>query len=841
MSLWRLGSGGSAGVRGRRLAALTALAAGVALVLVGSAAAAQAYGVSPSMGCVSPVNVGDAYTCTAELDNNNSTSQDTVRMTSLDDEVDSSTGAHTTTIPINSSTPGLTLLNLGGGLPTCDATGCTLPYNTGLQVTFSHYTTVVGDFPSVSDTATYHWNDTCQFTAPGTACSTGPKSNQAGASADITPLPTNTTTSINSGGNSAVSAVEAGSSVTDSVTVSAPANQPPPTGHVTVNFYSTIDCSGNPADAASTDALDANGQALNVHPEGPLPVGLYSYQATYPGDGGFGASPGACESLRVVDANIQISPQNATNPVGANHTLIGQVNVNYGSGQVNAPDGTVISFSLSNANGATATFVGPSSCTTTLGSGSCTVVINSPTAGSTSISASTAVSVSGVSLTRTTNGTGGSSGPASKLWADAAVRTDIHDASHNVITTANAGDVVHDKAFVTKAAGTPIAVPNPTGNVVFHLYPTLNCGGSSTDQTVALAADGTAESASTTVSGDISYSADYQGDANYPARSGACEPLTVAPALAAPGLEKTAVATHHRKVRWAITKLVDGKSSESFSQASPATLHYSVALTKTVDYDTYGVTGDITASNTNSDQLPVTISETGLAPSVSGSSCTLDLPTNPTSVDVVLDAGSVATPSTYTVSYTCTFTTAPASTTQYVNGASVTYDSGNGIDEVDALSDLFTFPAATEDGAPESVNVSDPNAPAAAGFPQTATGSTTYTYTQAVFSDPCTQFNNTASIVETSQSSSTSVAFCGPKGLLTNLLNYVNGLPPGTSLPSKVQTAINYYNAGDIHDTCTALTAVINQTKAVSGKKISKTQANTVIAMAKQTQAVLGC
>src|SRR5262249_536506 len=132
-----------------------------------------------------------------------------------------------------------------------------------------------------------------------------------------------------------------------------------------------------------------------------------------------------------------------------------------------------------------------------------------------------------VTLTRTTNGTAGNSGPATKLWADSAVRTDIHNSSHVVITTASNGDVVHDKVFVTKAGGTPAAVPNPTGSATFHRYSNLNCTGASVDQTVLLAADGTAESATFTVSGDLSYKADYSGDANYPARSGACEPLTV--------------------------------------------------------------------------------------------------------------------------------------------------------------------------------------------------------------------------------------------------------------------------------------------------------------------------
>ena len=74
---------------------------------------------------------------------------------------------------------------------------------------------------------------------------------------------------------------------------------------------------------------------------------------------------------------------------------------------------------------------------------------------------------------------------------------------------------------------------------------------------------------------------------------------------------------------------------------------------------------------------------------------------------MVLDAGSVAAPGTYTVSYTCTFTGPPDSATQYVNGASLTYDGGNGTDEVDALSDLFICPAPTEDGAPETLRQGD--------------------------------------------------------------------------------------------------------------------------------------
>jgi uncharacterized repeat protein (TIGR01451 family) len=241
-----------------------------------------------------------------------------------------------------------------------------------------------------------------------------------------------------------------------------------------------------------------------------------------------------------VDASIQISPRTATNPVSTNHTLTGHVNVNTGSGVFgNAPDGTTINFSLTNSGGATASFVGPSSCNTSGGTGSCDVVISSSTSGTTTIKASTDVIVEGVMLHRETSDTkAGDGADASKLWADDAVRTDILNAVGGVVTSVVAGTVVHDKVFVAAVAGTPVGVPSPTGSVVFHRYATIDCTGSATDQTVAL----TAGSPSTAVSDDfapvsnMSYRADYLGDVNYPARSGACEPLAVtavpAPAIA---------------------------------------------------------------------------------------------------------------------------------------------------------------------------------------------------------------------------------------------------------------------------------------------------------------------
>jgi hypothetical protein len=245
-----------------------------------------------------------------------------------------------------------------------------------------------------------------------------------------------------------------------------------------------------------------------------------------------GVAPNSADAVKTfVDARISITP-NGTNPVGSPHVFTAHVDVNLGDGNgfVPAPNGTQISFSIASGPGT----ISASPCTTGGGTGSCTATLTSATAGTTVVNASTTISVGGVTLTRTTNGTAGNSGPATKIWVDTAVRTDIHNAAHAVITTAQPGDVVHDKVFVTKAPGTPAAAPNPTGQVTFHRYSTIDCTGAAVDETVSLAADGTAETGTFTVTGDMSYKADYLGSALYPARSGACEPLSVQPVSVCP-------------------------------------------------------------------------------------------------------------------------------------------------------------------------------------------------------------------------------------------------------------------------------------------------------------------
>ena len=89
----------------------------------------------------------------------------------------------------------------------------------------------------------------------------------------------------------------------------------------------------------------------------------------------------------MVDANIQITP-NGVNRVGQTHTFTAHVNVNNGSGLVNAPDGTTVSFTV---NGSAS-----GSCTTTGGTGSCSIGLTSAVTGLWAVNASTTVSVSGL-------------------------------------------------------------------------------------------------------------------------------------------------------------------------------------------------------------------------------------------------------------------------------------------------------------------------------------------------------------------------------------------------------------------------------------------------------------
>jgi hypothetical protein len=243
--------------------------------------------------------------------------------------------------------------------------------------------------------------------------------------------------------------------------------------------------------------------------------------------------------------------------------------------------------------------------------------------------------------------------------------------------------------------------------------------------------------------------------------------------LNAPSAEKTATPTHDRKVHWDIAKSVD---HSLFNQLTSATVNYTVTATKTVDYDTFGLTGTITITNDNNQSLDVTVADNGLDPVLTGSTCSLlDSSNQPVVGSVVLtvDAKDVITddPGTVSVNYACTFANAPDATS-YTNTATVTYNLGNGDEHLDFASIPFDFPAATlaSDSDPESTTVTDAfDGGAAALLTDAFTGPTgvisashTFSYSRTIFNSNCHTYPNTATLVANGDTAGASVRFCGP-------------------------------------------------------------------------------
>ena len=79
--------------------------------------------------------------------------------------------------------------------------------------------------------------------------------------------------------------------------------------------------------------------------------------------------------------------------------------------------------------------------------------------------------------------------------------------------------------------------------------------------------------------------------------------------------------------------------------------------------------------------------------------------------------------------------------------------------------------------------------------------------------------------------------------LATGVLVNSFGLPKGlqTSLHAKLQHALEAINADDKATACSDLAAFINEVRAQSGKKLSVSQANQLIAAVQQARTAMGC
>lgn len=180
------------------------------------------------------------------------------------------------------------------------------------------------------------------------------------------------------------------------------------------------------------------------------PASIYGH-----GPGGSGPA-----TKTYVTANIEITAD-GINEVGQPHTVTGHVTVDNGTGSANAPDGTVIQFTIASGPG---TLSAPS-CTTAGGTGACSVTLTSASVGTTSVHASSIVTVNGVTFQLDTNGPAGTnSDNLRKDWVDGYVKV-TPDAVNEVNTphtfTVEYGVLAPAGTTVTLGSLTADVVPNP--------------------------------------------------------------------------------------------------------------------------------------------------------------------------------------------------------------------------------------------------------------------------------------------------------------------------------------------------------------------------------------------
>jgi hypothetical protein len=198
-------------------------------------------------------------------------------------------------------------------------------------------------------------------------------------------------------------------------------------------------------------------------------------------DGANGNSGDAVKQY--VDAQIDLSPLNDTNEVNDPHTITATVQKDDGKkvgatggdgvdGFAPAPNGTVVTFSLpaaDNTAGAAFTPAGANTCTISNGLGTCSVQINTTTAGAVKIHATTTFAVGGLSLTRASDGQGNNSADANKVYVDANITIgpdDVNGIGESHTFTVTVKKDVGDGAGLVPVSGlNPAVTLSPAASV----------------------------------------------------------------------------------------------------------------------------------------------------------------------------------------------------------------------------------------------------------------------------------------------------------------------------------------------------------------------------------------
>jgi hypothetical protein len=298
------------------------------------------------------------------------------------------------------------------------------------------------------------------------------------------------------------------------------------TGTVTYNFFTDGACLTR-APFIQTVTL-VGGLVPPSNSTGPLGAGVYSFRATYSGDGNFSPSTSPCEPFTITPTTsstdtLVINDLTGTGPSGTETTGASFHDTATVTGVAGiAPTGTVTYRLFPNG---TCTAPASTSQTVTLAGG---LVPDSASTGP--------LGAGSYSFQATYSGDknyAGSSSPCEPFTIakgpSSAATEVINDASLLPPSgTETTGAAFHDTATVTGVSGF-----TPTGTVIYSFFHNGTCAApASTTQTVTLAGGAVPPSNSTGPLGAGSYSfqATYSGDGNHAGSTSPCEPFIVAPA-----------------------------------------------------------------------------------------------------------------------------------------------------------------------------------------------------------------------------------------------------------------------------------------------------------------------
>src|SRR5437870_3876850 len=275
------------------------------------------------------------------------------------------------------------------------------------------------------------------------------------------------------------------------------------------------------------------------------------------------------------------------------------------------------------------------------------------------------------------------------------VTTEIHNASHAVVTSVPAGTTVHDKATVSGAFGTP------TGTVTFTFFTTSSaCTGASVGSgTVTLDASGVAHPSASQgplTAGSYSFKAAYSGDANYTTGDSPCEPLTVT------ALTPTVATEIHDASHAAVTSVPAGTTVHDKATVSGAFGTPTGTVTFTFFTTSSACTGASVGSGT------VTLDASGVA--------------HPSTSQGPLSAGSYSFIAHYSGDLNYTATDSPCEPLTVTGSADLSITKTDNPDPVNAGATL-TYTVTVSNGGPSTaanVQVTD-NLPAGVTF-QNASG-----------------------------------------------------------------------------------------------------------------------